>query len=296
VAQDIKFAATGAAITKAGWRELFLLEDKEQEEAQQEEAQPLPKLAVGDSITGSIALTEGKTTPPKLFTEASLIAYMMSCGKEVADKELKKILVDKEGIGRPATRRAIIDTLLSKRKYVERQKKYIVPTELGVKVYALVKHLSIVNVALTAQWEQKLDQIEAGALTAKQFDSEMRRFTTEIVREIQQMKAPEMPLTSSSSNDLKSPKCKKKTASVFEFTKKDTGKKHTAIHCKDKQCGWAYWNNPVCGKTLSAAQLEKMVAKGKTDTIKGFTSKTSGKTFDSHLALKEDLTGVKFQF
>ncbi|GHT81345.1 DNA topoisomerase I [Bacteroidia bacterium] len=291
-AQNIHFSATGSVIIYAGWRGLFGTETSDAEK--NEDNQTLPKLKVNDTLIGEIAIAEGKTTPPKLFTQAGLIAYMMHCGKDVQDKELKKVLVDKEGIGRPATRRAIIDKLL-KRKYVETQKKYIVPTELGMKVYEMVKPLSIVNVSLTAQWEQKLDQIEAGKFSAIQFGDEMRKFTTEIVQEIKQIQPPALPLSTTTDNDLKCPKCGKKTASVFEFTKKETGKKQVAVHCKDKQCGWVYFNNPFCGKSLTASQLETLVAKGKTGIVKGFTSK-AGKPFDCVMKLKKDLSGIEPDF
>jgi DNA topoisomerase-3 len=292
-AQDIKFFAKGSVITYAGWRNLFDVAD-EDEDGSKEDDQKLPKLAIGAALTAEVILTEGKTAPPKLFTEAGLIAYMRNCGKDVADKELKKVLVDKEGIGRPATRSAIIETLF-KRQYIVKEKKYIVPTELGRKVYEMVKPLQLVNVTLTANWEQRLDRIEAGTLTAAQFGNDIRKFATEIVEEIKQIQAPALPLSTTNEDDLKCPKCSKKTVSVFEFNKRDTGKKQVAIHCKNKQCGWVYWNNAICGKILSATQLEKLVAKGKTDTIKGFTSK-NGKAFDAKLSLKNDLSGLQFLF
>ncbi|GHV64484.1 DNA topoisomerase I [Bacteroidia bacterium] len=292
-AGDVHFQAKGSVITFAGWRGLFAVETDEAGE--DEDNQTLPKLVTNDTLTGEIEIVEGKTNPPALFTQAGLISYMMHCGRDVTDKDLKKILVDKEGIGRPATRRSIIDTLF-KRKYIETHAKHIVPTELGMLVYNMAKPLSIVNVSLTAEWEQKLDQIEAGKYSARQFGEEMRKFTGDIVAEIKQIQAPALPLSTTTESDFKCPKCGKKTAGVFEYTKKDTGKKQIAIHCKDKQCAWVYWNNPWCGKALTGVQLSALLTKGKTGTIKGFVSAKTGKTFECVVKLKKDGSGIEPDF
>jgi DNA topoisomerase-3 len=286
-AGGILFTAKGSETLYEGWRGLFV-DDKEDSPA-------LPTLTQGEALSGEVSLAEGKTAPPKLFTQSSLIEHMQRCGRSMDDKELKKILIDKEGIGRPATRRAIIDTLFQ-RKYVEMQKKHIVPTELGMHVYGMVKHLNIVNVALTAQWEQKLDQIEAGTLPARQFGEEMRQYVAQIVSEIKQIAVPKLPIVENSDKaGAKCPKCGKRTAFIFEFQPKDKKEKQTAIHCIDRQCGWVYFNSPICGKSLTPAQLKKLAEAGKTGVVKGFTGKT-GKTFDAELTLKKDFSGVAFNF
>jgi DNA topoisomerase-3 len=288
-AGGILFMAKGSVTLYEGWRGLLAGGSEEDDPA-------LPKLAQGEALSGEVALAEGKTAPPKLFTQSSLIEYMQRCGRSIGDKELKKVLIDKEGIGRPATRRAIIDTLFQ-RKYVEMQKKHIVPTELGMKVYGMVKHLSIASVALTAQWEQKLDRVEAGALPAEQFGDEMRQYVAQIVSEIRQIAVPKLPVAVENSDrqGIKCPKCGKKTAFVFDFQPKDKKGKQTAIHCIDRQCGWVYFNSPICGKTLTQAQLKKLAEAGKSGLVKGFVGK-SGKAFDAELALKKDLSGVEFDF
>jgi DNA topoisomerase-3 len=295
-AGDILFTTTGSVIVYEGWRGLLDSSSEDSEDGEKD-AQALPKLTQGEILNGEAALAEGKTAPPKLFTQSSLIKYMQHCGRSIDDKELKKVLVDKEGIGRPATRRAIIDTLFH-RKYVEMQKKHIVPTELGMRVYGMVKHLSIVNVALTAQWEQKLDQIEAGALPAQLFGDEMRQYVAKIVSEVKQIAVPKLPIVveNSDKQGAKCPKCGKCTAFIFEFQPKNAKGKQAAIHCIDKQCGWVYFNSPICGKSLTPTQLKKLAEAGRTDLIKGFTSAKTGKPFDMRLALKPDLTGVIFDF
>jgi DNA topoisomerase-3 len=289
-AGSILFAAKGSVTTYSGWRGLL------GEAGSEEDDLPLPALVKGETLAGEVAMAEGKTAPPKLFTQSSLIEYMMRCGKSVDDKELKKILVDKEGIGRPATRRAIIDTLFH-RKYVAMQKKHIVPTELGMKVYEMVKRLSVVDVALTAQWEQQLDQIEAGALSPGQFSEGMRQYVAGIVSEIRQIPVPKLPVVENSDRKgVKCPKCGKSTAFTFEFQPKNGKSRQLAIHCIDRQCGWAYFNSPLCGKSLTKVQLQKLAENKKTGLIKGFTSVKTGKPFDAELTLKEDFTGVAFHF
>jgi DNA topoisomerase-3 len=290
-AADMLFTAKGSVTLYEGWRGLL---DKEEEES--EDSPALPPLAQGEVLTGEVAMAEGKTAPPKLFTQSTLIEYMQHCGRQVDDRELKKILIDKEGIGRPATRRAIIDTLFQ-RKYVEMQKKHIVPTELGLRVYEMVKHLSIVNATLTAQWEQKLDQIEAGALSARQFAEEIREYVVRTIAEIKQIPVSKLPVVENSDRKgVKCPKCGKDTAFTFEFQPKDKKAKQLAIHCIDKQCGWVYFNSPLCGKSLTAAQLKKLAESKKTGLVKGFTSVKTGKSFDAALALKPDFSGVTFSF
>ena len=296
-AGDVLFTAKGSVTTYAGWRGLpDSSEDGENGEDSESDC-PLPALTKGEEVKGEVTLAEGKTAPPKLFTQSTLIEYMQRCGRSITDdKELKKILIDKEGIGRPATRRAIIDTLFH-RKYVEMQKKHIVPTELGMRVYSMVKHLSIVNVALTAQWEQQLDRIEAGELSSRQFDDEMRQYVAKIVNEIKQIAVPKLPVVENTDKaGVKCPKCGKSTASVFEFQPKNAKGKQTAIRCIDKQCGWVYFNNPICGKSLTQAQLKKLAEDGRTGLVKGFTSAKTGKPFDMELVLKKDFSGVEFSF
>jgi DNA topoisomerase-3 len=83
---------------------------------------------------------------------------------------------------------------------------------------------------------------------------------------------------------------------VFEFQPKNAKGKQAAIHCIDKQCGWVYFNSPICGKSLTQAQLKKLAEAGRTDVVKGFTSAKTGKTFDARLTLKQDLSGVSFDF
>jgi DNA topoisomerase-3 len=287
-AGDILFTAKGSVTIYKGWRGLF--------GSGEEEDTALPKLLQDEALIGEVTLAEGKTAPPKLFTQSSLIEYMQHCGKSIGDRELKKVLIDKEGIGRPATRRAIIDTLFQ-RKYAEMQKKHIVPTELGMQVYKMVKHLSIVNVELTAQWEQKLDQIESGALPAQQLNREMREYVAKIVAEIKQIAVPKLPVVENSDKKgVRCPKCGKSTAFTFEFLPKDKKEKQTAIHCIDKQCGWVYFNSPLCGKSLTPAQLRKLAENKKSGLVKGFLSAKTGKTFDAELMLKSDFSGVTFSF
>ena len=149
-----EFTVKGSVIRQAGWRAVHGEEDKEEIS--------IPDWQEGDTLTlKGCSITEGKTKPKPLHTEATLLSAMETAGKEVEDDALRQALKDC-GIGTPATRAAIIETLF-KRGYMERCKKSLVPTEKGLALYSIVKTMRIADVALTGEWEKELARIERGA-------------------------------------------------------------------------------------------------------------------------------------
>lgn len=180
-AGDIDFKVTGRQIVKPGWREVFA-KAKVEDEDSNEEQKTLPAFTKGESGPHTPQLKEKTTTPPKYYTEATLLRAMETAGKTVDDEELRDAMKE-NGIGRPSTRAAIIEKLFQ-RKYIVREKKNIRATELGINLIHTIISPLLKSAELTGRWEKKLREIERGDYTAQQFLDELKQMTTEVVREV----------------------------------------------------------------------------------------------------------------
>lgn len=170
----VEFVAKGCIVKQAGWRSVYL---EEQEET------ALPEWKEGDSLPiMGCSMTEGKTKPKPFHTEATLLAAMETAGKEIEDEEMRQAMKDC-GIGTPATRAAIIETLLE-REYIVRSKKFLAPTEKGLALYSIVKGMNIANVEMTGEWEAALAKIERGELPAEAFMRDIEAYTRKITTEL----------------------------------------------------------------------------------------------------------------
>ena len=184
-AGDIDFKVTGRQILKMGWREVFAKE--KQEDEAQEEQKSLPAFVKGESGPHEPQLQEKTTTPPKYYTEATLLRAMETAGKTVEDEELRDAMKE-NGIGRPSTRAAIIEKLFQ-RKYIVREKKNIHATPLGINLIQTIITPLLKSAELTGLWEKKLREIERGTFTAQQFLDELKQMTSEVVRDVKADKA-----------------------------------------------------------------------------------------------------------
>ena len=184
-AGEIDFKVTGRQILKMGWREIFAKE--KQEDDPQEEQKSLPAFVKGESGPHQPQLQEKNTTPPKYYTEATLLRAMETAGKTVDDEELRDAMKE-NGIGRPSTRAAIIEKLFQ-RKYIVREKKNIHATELGINLIHTIISPLLKSAELTGLWEKKLREIERGTFTAQQFLDELKQMTSEVVHEVKADKA-----------------------------------------------------------------------------------------------------------
>lgn len=173
------FTASGTVISSAGWRSVF---NEQDEEKKDEENASLPKVKAGEHlpVTGK-ALLEKQTKPKPLYNEASLLKALETAGKEIDDEELRDAMKD-SGLGTPATRAAIIETLL-KRDYITREKKNLVPTPTGLAVYEVVKDHKIAQAELTGNWEKRLEEIRSGA-SVTDFQEEIKSYTRSITQEL----------------------------------------------------------------------------------------------------------------
>jgi DNA topoisomerase-3 len=179
VVSGAKFIASGTVIQTPGWRAVF--NDKDEEKKDEENAS-LPKVVKGEDLPIlNKAVLEKQTKPKPLYNEASLLKALETAGKDIEDEELREAMKD-SGLGTPATRAAIIETLLT-RKYILREKKNLVPTGTGLSVYEVVRHQRIAQAELTGNWEKRLEEIRSGASVAD-FQEEIKVYTRTITQEL----------------------------------------------------------------------------------------------------------------
>lgn len=177
--QAVEFKATGKHITQMGWRELYPKQQSQNPEESKDEECLLPDFIVGESGEHTPQLTEKQTTPPPYFTEASLLRAMETAGKLVDNEELREALKE-NGIGRPSTRAAIIETLF-KRHYIRKERKRLIATPTGIELISIIHEELLKSAELTGIWEKKLREIERGQYDAHQFIDELKEMLTQIV-------------------------------------------------------------------------------------------------------------------
>jgi len=259
------FALKGCKILEPGWRSIkgsFADNDAEP-------VQELPELKKDDELKiKDASVLEKKTKPPVLYTEAGLLSAMEAAGREIENEEERKAMQN-VGVGTPATRAAIIETLFS-RNYIQRENKALIPTDKGLQVYELVKDKKIADVAMTAEWELALQKIENNESNAEAFQKEMEIYATSITNELLQKAIAQENLPS-----IVCPKCKKQQLIIRD----------KIVKCTDEVCNWVQFRN-VCGVQVSITDIESLVNTGKTSLIRGMKSK-AGKKFDAYIVLNE---------
>lgn len=176
----VEFKTTGKEITEPGWRTVFAGDNNDDKDGEKESF--LPSFTVGESGPHTPGLAEKWTQPPKPYTEATLLRAMETAGKLVDDEELRDAMKE-NGIGRPSTRAAIIETLY-KRNYIKREKKNIVATPTGIELVGLIKNELLKSAELTGRWEKKLRDIEKRQYEAKRFIEELKSMLHEVVNDV----------------------------------------------------------------------------------------------------------------
>lgn len=233
-------------IISAGWKVLNGNFEQEGEDL----VTDFPDLQSGMQLNmDTLNVLAKKTKPPTLYTEADLLATMENVGSTVENEEERKILRS-IGIGTPATRAAIIETLFD-RGYIIRDKKSIVPTDKGMLVYEIVGDKKIADAAMTAQWEIAFEKIENGQMDAELFHAEVELNVHEITNEL--LNVRRAPLFNA---DLSCPKCR---GNVILREK--------VVKCTDEGCGWILFRN-ICGVQLNYKDIDALLTKGRTPLIK----------------------------
>ena len=237
----------------------------------------LPDLTEGEVLSlVSAEITEHKTKPKPLYTEATLLSAMENAGKEVEDAESKKAMAEC-GIGTPATRANIIETLIL-RDYIRRDKKAIIPTEKGLTVYEIVKDKKIANAEMTGSWELALAAIEAGKMPSDKFAQGINSYVGTICEELLSLSSEQK-----SYPVYRCPKCGQQSVGIYAKVAK----------CRHETCGFHVFRD-VCGIHLSEDHIRDLISSGRTPILKGLTSKV-GKKFNARLVLGEDYT-TSFEF
>lgn len=266
---DTAFTVKGSVIRQSGWRGVCGDTDGDT---------ILPDWKEGDVLSlSACSITEGKTKPKPLHTEATLLAAMETAGKEIEDDTLRQAIKDC-GIGTPATRAAIIETLL-KREYMVRVKKTLVPTEKGLALYSIVKGMDIANVEMTGRWEAELARIERGEKAAADFKAEIETYTRRITADL----LASEKLFRARETTFACPKCGK--GSMRFYAK--------VVKCDNEACALPVFRQ-VAGKLLSDKEITDLLTEGRTAVLHGFKSK-QGKSFDAVLAFDEEFR-IKFIF
>ncbi|MFR3215921.1 MAG: DNA topoisomerase 3 [Dysgonomonas mossii] len=275
-ADGVHFSCKGSVTLVPGWRAVFDAKDEPNDE---EDSIALPVLLEGDNLSvRDCEIQEKQTKPRPLHTEASLLSSMESAGKEVEDEQQREAMKEC-GIGTPATRASIIETLFS-REYIVREKKSLVPTNKGLVVYLAVKDKKIADVAMTGQWEEALNKIASGRMDASAFHKGIEIYASQITTEL----LSTIIERTDNRNTCSCPKCK--NGQVVFYPK--------VVKCKDESCGLTVFRS-IAKKELTDGQLNDLLMNGKTALIKGFVSGKTGSTFDAIVKFDADYKTV-FEF
>ena len=251
--------------------------EKENDNDNEQVLPSLPDLTEGEVLAlVSAEITEHKTKPKPLYTEATLLSAMENAGKEIEDAESKKAMAAC-GIGTPATRANIIETLIL-RDYIRRDKKAIIPTEKGLAVYEIVKDKKIANAEMTGSWELALAAIEAGMMPSDKFSQGITSYVSTICEELLSLSSEQK-----SYPVYRCPKCGQQSVGIYAKVAK----------CRHETCGFHVFRE-VCGIHLSEDNIRDLISSGRTPILKGLTSK-AGKKFNARLVLGEDYA-TSFEF
>ena len=268
--EGVEFETKGCIIRKAGWRSVY---DEDKEDT------VLPDWSEGDTVVmNGCSMSSGMTRPKPLHTESTLLAAMETAGREgVEDEEARQALMDC-GIGTPATRAAIIETLL-KREYMVRVKKSLVPTEKGLALYSIVRGMDIADVEMTGRWEAELAEIEKGRTPHEAFIRDIEGYTRKITTEL----LASDKLFRHKASGCACPKCGTGTMQFY-------GK---VVRCDNPDCALPVFRQ-MAGRTLTDTEMNDLLAKGKTGVLNGFKSK-QGRPFSAAVAFDADFN-TKFVF
>jgi DNA topoisomerase-3 len=307
---QLEFKTSGKQILEPGWRVVFEEKgkrDQQSEEtddhsinkAQETEEKVLPEFKEGESGPHKPFIHKGKTSPPKYYTEATLLRAMETAGKQVDDEEMRDLMKD-NGIGRPSTRANIIETLY-RRKYIAKQKKNIVATQTGMDLIDTIENELLKSPELTGQWERKIRLIEKGEYDAAVFKNELYHMVREVTDQVifstnRQINLVAQPVIQEKAVKEKRPAKEKVKIEELDCPKCKQAKimkGKTAVGCGQfSVCGFKI-PLELAGKQLTESQLIDLLTKRRTGIIKGFQVPGQDNPFQAKLILGEDLN-VRF--
>jgi DNA topoisomerase-3 len=286
-AADVSFKTTGKEVLSKGWRVVF----EYGQETKKQEGGVLPTFEKGEQGPHEPSFLEKETKPPRNYTEASLLRAMETAGKQVDDDEMRELMKE-NGIGRPSTRASIIETLF-KRKYIERQKKLIIPTQTGIDLIDIIDNELLKSAELTGLWEKRLKEIERGDYHAATFIKQMKQMVDTLVYEVRSNTSTKK-ISYEASIPVKAPKkkapSKKKVVAGKTCPKCKKGsllKGSAAYGCSSYKDGCDFTLPfEYLGKKISDNQLIRLLDKGCTTNLKGW--KTEAGKIEALLRFNED--------
>ena len=319
-AADVPFKTTGKEIINKGWRVVFeskenkispqgrndkssssVISSEVEKSQNQKDKSVLPSFVRGEKGPHEPSFLEKETKPPRNYTEASLLRAMETAGKQVDDDEMRELMKE-NGIGRPSTRASIIETLF-RRKYIERKKKLVLPTQTGIDLITIIDNELLKSAELTGRWEKRLKEIERGEFNAGTFINNMKKMVDELVYEVrtntskkrisavissEEKRSREISTNSKKSLQGKNDKKKKQVAGKTcpKCKKGQILKGSSAFGCSE------YKNNcdlkipfEIYGKKVSENQIIRLIDKGCTTNLKGF--KTDSGTLEGLIRFDE---------
>ena len=266
------FTVSSTVVIQKGWRAVYGTDDKER--------QSVAVWRNGETVCFTGAnLLQGQTKPKPLHTEGTLLAAMETCGKDIEDETQREAIKD-SGIGTPATRAGIIETLVA-RNYVVREKKSLVPTAKGMELYKIVKDKDIANASLTGQWEAKLAAIERGRMNVSQFNSDIVEYTRHVTNEF--LHSDLKPILTGRQTEIECPLCHQGHIRFFD----------KVANCGNEGCNFHIFRT-ILGRKLTNSELTDLILKGQTRELSGFKCK-AGKSFKAKLK-RDDKGELAFVF
>lgn len=287
----LEFKVTGKQLIKPGWREVYAADKP----SKKDDDKIMPSFEEGESGPHEPFIHEGKTSPPKYYTEATLLRAMETAGKQVDNDEMRELMKD-NGIGRPSTRANIIETLF-RRRYIEKKKKNILATDTGMALVDTIQNELLKSPELTGQWERKLRLMEKGEYQIDVFKNELYKMVRELTDEVIFNQPAVLNYTSVPSEGgkpkrkkvevdfgaLKCPKCKSA----------DLIKGKTAVGCSNHKACDFILPFKLMGKILTDKQLQRILIKRKSPKIKGIHFSGAEKK-DGYFVL-DDLLNITFE-
>ncbi|VDH02802.1 type IA DNA topoisomerase [Bergeyella zoohelcum] len=271
----VPFKTSGKQILEMGWRAIYA-SDKKKNDAEPHDAEEkeIPLFELGEKGVHEPHIHHGKTTPPKHYTEATLLRAMETAGRQIEDEELRESLKN-NGIGRPSTRANIIETLY-KRKYIEKKRKNIIATPTGISLINTIDDELLKSPELTGEWEYKLRKIERGEYDAQVFKNELIEMVKDLTQKVINSKGKSVEILPEKTQKTPSSSAKKEKKAIhFSEIECPKCKKQGIIKGK-KAYGCSHYNEcnftipfEIFGKKLTEKQVIDLLTKGKTAVIKG---------------------------
>ena len=278
---DESIKTMGVMIKHPGWRAVYSNDGSETHSKKKKEDPMLPSVKKGDPVSlKKVSLHTGKTKPPPLYSEATLLGAMETAGKQIDDDEMRQAMKDC-GLGTPATRAQIIERLITV-QYIVRDGNRFIPTEKGKLLIENIQDDALLSPELTGEWEKKLNQMAQNKFSRSDYMDAIKVFAHQLVENVESVAPAPAYLTKDPIGIC--PLC---DGNVVAFQKA-----FSCVNWKDKGCKFAIWRQ-IAGKEVTEKMAKTLLNDGKTKVIKGFKSK-AGKSFEAGLQLEDGKVGFWF--